>query len=681
MMLEYSIEQLEEWVNSVDAPLLPSVVKRPNIFERLLDFVEPYIGHTTQGETLDRDDLWDGLTYLGDGGGGNVHETCVRVSASMLSSGVPADEVVQTIIDELANRIPEASSWNWNAEVSSIKTMCTAWMAKNLDVYQLQENPPDWVKNSSRIKSALRMQGMEPHGPGNGSLVPPKKLNGSTHHPHHENEPVASVGDLAPIDLWAFREPPTLPQGVLPSAIDTFAREKSRQTGLDINGLAMGALVACAAVIPNSIKLQPDRDNEKFVQPPILWTLFLGGVGVAKTGILNETMYAIRGIQKDLSKKYREEMAEWSNLDRDEKREAEKPKHTCLSLSDVTIEKLGEIAEASPDGLIIENDELVGWFGGMEKYSKGGGAGLDRKTWLQFNDCGTLSVERMGRSVYADPFGGCVIGGMQPKVIRALAETGTNDGLLQRFLPLALHKRVLGIPGPVSAETKGFDALVKHLYAMPRQAYGSLSFTKKAFEQWQRIDARVMQLSEMYQHQNDALASHLNKYGAMIARTALVFHCIEYGHDASRNDVGVEVLLRAEKLFFEFLLDHARAVYFDTLNQADSADILLRVADHLLSHPKVKEVSLREIQRGTKTLRNMTRRDADAIFDHLFSYGWLTGNVVKKSGSPATWFVNPQIHDGRFAKRAGEVTVINKNYAEEINRGKLRKAESSHVTS
>jgi hypothetical protein len=71
-------------------------------------------------------------------------------------------------------------------------------------------------------------------------------------------------------------------------------------------------------------------------------------------------------------------------LDKKAQKTTPKPKYKRIRIEDATPEKLQMIMEHSVEGLLMVRDELGGWFGGMDKYSGGGGAGsYDRGFWLK----------------------------------------------------------------------------------------------------------------------------------------------------------------------------------------------------------------------------------------------------------------------------------------------------------
>jgi RecA-family ATPase len=90
---------------------------------------------------LDVDELLDEMQYPG-----NVHETELRVSASLLSRKEPADAVVTLLLRELADRIPESRRWDWTLERYNIRTCCVDWFKKNPELLQYQGELPKWLR-------------------------------------------------------------------------------------------------------------------------------------------------------------------------------------------------------------------------------------------------------------------------------------------------------------------------------------------------------------------------------------------------------------------------------------------------------------------------------------------------------------------------------------------------------
>ena len=68
----------------------------------------------------------------------------------------------------------------------------------------------------------------------------------------------------------------------------------------------------------------------------------------------------------------------------------------------------------------------------------------------------------------------------------------------------------------------------------------------------------------------------------------------------------------------EFLLPHALAFYAGVLNLADEHERLSAVAGYILAH-KLQRITNRDVQRGDRTMRRLTKRDTEAVFEQLRS--------------------------------------------------------------
>ena len=65
------------------------------------------------------------------------------------------------------------------------------------------------------------------------------------------------------------------------------------------------------------------------------------------------------------------------------------------------------------------------------------------------------------------------------------------------------------------------------------------------------------------------------------------------------------------------------AFYAGVLGLSNDHDRLANVADYILAH-KLERITNRDVQRGDRTMRNLTRRETEAIFEQLEAFGWVT---------------------------------------------------------
>ena len=101
-----------------------------------------------------------------------------------------------------------------------------------------------------------------------------------------------------------------------------------------------------------------------------------------KSPIIAAAVWPLAKLDAELVRNYLFELRQWEQL-KDEKKVTPKPVQKRLRLEDTTIEGAQEVLAGSPDGLLVVQDELSGFFGSMDKYGGHRGAAKDRGFWLQ----------------------------------------------------------------------------------------------------------------------------------------------------------------------------------------------------------------------------------------------------------------------------------------------------------
>jgi hypothetical protein len=107
---------------------------------------------------------------------------------------------------------------------------------------------------------------------------------------------------------------------------------------------------------------------------------------------------------------------------------------------------------------------------------------------------------------------------------------------------------------------------------------------------------------------------------------------------------------RVAKFMRQFLLPHATAFYSGVLKLADDHDRLAAIAGYILARQSTR-ITNRDIQRGDRTMRKLTRHDTDSAFEQLEALGWVMRTAAPRLTDPPHWIVNPAVHQ-RFAARA-----------------------------
>jgi hypothetical protein len=463
----------------------------------------------------------------------------------------------------------------------------------------------------------------------------------------------ATAPPIIPVDLWGHFEPPALPPGLLPEVIEKFARVEGAAMGADPAGLVMAALTVCAAAISDEIKLQPKRHADFWTESARLWTSLVGDPSTMKTPIINQTTWPMKRLDKTLFQQYAAELAAYNALPLKKRKKKAPPKQRRVRIEDITIEAAQEVLKDSPDGVLCLQDELSGWFGSMDKYSGNRGAMKDRGFWLQSWNGGEYVLNRIGRGAVLIPnLSVSLLGGIQPEPMRKLAADTVDDGLLQRTCPIVLRPAMVGRDEPADPVNKEYSKLIDALHEMKRPRAGSdgnyfLASTALRFD-----DAAQKIRNELEQKHLDLqsfgavsrkLSAHIGKYNGIFARLCVVFHCVENVGRELPITVAADTAERVAQFLHNFLLPHAVAFYAGVLGLSDDHDRLTAVAGYVLAR-KLDRITNRDVQRGDRTMRGLTRRDIERLFEQLDALGWINRIESKRFGDPPQWVVNPEVH-------------------------------------
>jgi len=126
-------------------------------------------------------------------------------------------------------------------------------------------------------------------------------------------------------------------------------------------------------------------------------------------------------------------------------------------VNDITVEKLADVLNTNPHGVMMIRDELAGLIDGLDQYK--GGRGSDRKSMLSLWSGTTWRVDRVssGSKVVAKPFT-AILGGIQPALLTKLSG---EDGLAVSF-PLRLSTKARSPVAPCPCATGGQGILESH---------------------------------------------------------------------------------------------------------------------------------------------------------------------------------------------------------------------------
>ncbi|AZO11217.1 DUF3987 domain-containing protein [Mesorhizobium sp. M3A.F.Ca.ET.080.04.2.1] len=382
---------------------------------------------------------------------------------------------------------------------------------------------------------------------------------------------------------------------LLPDRLRRYVYDVAERQQSPVDFSAVSALVAVSAVVGNRVRIAP-KTNDDWLVVPNLWGGIIGRPSAMKSPAMQSALAPVYGLQdamrKDwegetrtaridqtlatLSAKDAKKQAEKALKGGDRQRargimqeamadddEADKP---CprLVVNDATVEKLGELLNENPRGLLLVRDELPGFLARMESEE----FQSERAFYLEaFNGDGRFTYDRIGRgTVQIESCTLSIIGGIQPSriapIVRGALTGATNDGLIQR-LQLSVWPDDIGKwewvdRHPNGAAREAYNAVFSDLHAMELgspenpQTMRFAPGAQEAFRDWMsslQNEARGKGISSV-------LESHLLKMPKTIASLALLFELI----DGGRFEVGDVSTLRALD-WYDYLRSHANRLY------------------------------------------------------------------------------------------------------------------------
>jgi hypothetical protein len=469
-------------------------------------------------------------------------------------------------------------------------------------------------------------------------------------------EAAPAPDDADPVDLWGAFDPPDMPQGLLPAVIEAWALANGDNMGCDPAGLAIAALVTCAAAIPDAIKLKVKQNSDNWDESARLWAALIGNPSTKKSPILSAATGPLCRLDVEKMRAWQQRVRAWEALPADEKKATPRPPQERLRIEDATVEAAQQVLEGSHWGVMLLQDELSGLFGAMDKYSGGKGAQADRAFWLRSFNGGEYALNRVARGASLIPnLSVSMLGGIQPEPLRKIAGDATDDGLLQRLFPIILRPATLGRDEAMPPVNEHYRDLIEALHQLKPPGIGGtgkLAFSEGAQAVRRDLEARHLDLQGL-ETINRKLAAHIGKYDGMFARLCVVWHCVEHVGRAMPAEVSEATARSVAEFLHRFLLAHAISFYAGCLGLSDDHDRLTAIAGHILAH-KLERVTNRDIARGDRTMRGLKDYEVRPLLEQLEALGWLEREEAPRPSSPPHYRVNPAVHVKFQAKGRAE---------------------------
>ena len=447
---------------------------------------------------------------------------------------------------------------------------------------------------------------------------------------------------------------------------------------------AVAAMVALAGIVGRKVGIRPKRHDDWLVTPN-LWGMAVGRPSLMKTPALLEPLKPIKRLEVEAKAAFvaaqRELIASEAVAQAKAKNTkdkinkavkggqdatalakeliqdyAEMPIRRRYLVNDATVEKLGELLNENPNGLIQFRDELSGWFRTLDKEGHEQARSFYLECW---NGHGRYTFDRIGRGTL-DIEAACmsIIGGIQPGPLQAylcdaVRGGGGDDGLMQRF-QLAVWpdsprdwRNVDRWP-----DSKARDAASEVFFRLDKASGDDLGGqhdkfdpdgipfvrfspigAQEQFDEWRENLERRLRGQE-----HPVIEAHLAKYRSLVPSLALLIELA----DSQGGNVSSESLSKAIR-WATYLESHARRLY----GAAVKLDVFAAkaLAQKIIAGELGEQFTLRDVYH--KGWSGLSDRDAvQQATDVLIDFDWLRRVTEQTDGRARTkHIVNPKFRD------------------------------------
>jgi DNA polymerase I-like protein with 3'-5' exonuclease and polymerase domains len=443
------------------------------------------------------------------------------------------------------------------------------------------------------------------------------------------------------------------PVEALPAPLAEFVRQGALALRCDPAFVALPVLSVAASAIGNTRTIRLKRG---WTEPSIIWSVIVGDSGTLKSPAYLLAVSYLFNVQKRLLEAYRAAKADFDQALADyraAKRAGEPgvppeaPVFHRVLVSDTTIERLAEVLEDNPRGVLVARDELAGWLGSFSRY-KGMSGGTDLPNWLEMFRAGTVVVDRKTgerRTLFVPRAAVSVTGGIQPSVLaHELTAEFFHAGLPARLvmaLPPKLPKKwseAEVTPEVEQAYQTTLDKVlaldfdlrddepIPHILRLSAEAYATwVAF----FDDWAQEQDAV----------EGELASAFSKLEGYAARFALLHHiigCVARGETdlvpVARESVEAGITL------CRWFAAEARRIY-STLSESTEQRDTRRLVEFIRS--RGGSITARQLQKSNSR-KYPTSDQATSALDSLVDAGlgeWAKAVTTEKGGQPAKCFI------------------------------------------
>ena len=454
------------------------------------------------------------------------------------------------------------------------------------------------------------------------------------------NKPNGASASASVFDPWDKFTAPAFPLDILDSDLRDFVTTMATAIGCDTSAIAMAMLGVFSGAITHEMKLQMNREDTSFLVSVCLWVLLVGDPSTMKSPLLKALTQVLFQHQSEQFKGYKKYKREWDEEDKNTRgpQPLEPPRHVVM---DTSYEKLCEILSRSPRGLLTFHDELAGWLGAMDRYND---KGVGRTTWLKARDGGPHFVDRIGRdSDHVENLSSSLLGGIQPERL-AKIEGLTDDGLLQRFVPVMMERSRRARDIPTTAAIRKYEDRVRACLNVPAT---TVRMTDEAYQIMRELRDFLHDLGNASAAVSAGFQGFVGKLVGVAGNLALILHIIEDPFANPFKPVPEETARKAARLIHEFILPHGLELY-QSAGGGEARERGRKIASYVLTSGKT-DFTASDFTRNVWPLVGMSVFDLVRAVSPLVAWGWL--DLDGRNPNAPRWKLRPGVAEAMRERR------------------------------
>ncbi|API87535.1 DUF3987 domain-containing protein [Francisella uliginis] len=451
-----------------------------------------------------------------------------------------------------------------------------------------------------------------------------------------------------PIDR---KELPKFNTDCLPKVIADYVDNLANAMQQPKQYIATSCLVSIAGLLGNKVCL--DVDDRKAY--PILWGMLIGDSGTGKTPSINEPMQPIKEIDKQLLDDYLKDYADYqtslelydielktlkANLKdcKDEQKQSIKeeieafkklkpikPYSREICINTATKEALlSQLADDSPNGLILEIDELMDFIQSIIKSEKI----EDHKLYVEAYNNGNFKSKTISRGTqYIDNVTISIIGGVQTQRLIEFTNKYNGSGLLARFqlIPIAekqqriykdtkldfgIKSKYINLLNKLKNIPQRFNIVDNEKVKAEPKKYSYTSEAKSLYIEWFNNTEKVKNESG----QSDLMIEYLGKATNTFHALALIYHLAD---NQDSDHISKEVVQKVITTL-DYFYDCADYLYGYNFNK--SLDLAKKIVNIKTKLKKKNGFSIGDITRSKNSFRDLDKELVQEALDILEQY-------------------------------------------------------------